>query len=241
MSLIAMTDTTRVEESAVKAIIEPEFTSTWHPTSHAKVIDSLDMAVKNKGLEITSKEYSMNASGSKMFGVWNLNAGGPDGNYALGIRNALDKSMSIGITAGTNVMVCDNMVFSGEYITYRKHTGGLDFDQLVWMANKAIEVTMVKMDAFEEWQQGLKEVAVTRDEAKCITFDFMKDGVIPPSKFNEFGKCVREEYEISHKCSLYTLHGGATRLMRPWSLLRLGEASRKLNTVCDKFIELKAA
>lgn len=241
MTLLAHKDTNRVSEAEVMAVIEPDFTDTWHPISHAKVINALDTACTNRGIVTRKREYSLSGNGGKMFAVWDLDVGDDGGCYSLGVRNAVDKSMALGVTAGNKVFVCDNMCFSGDYITFRKHTGGLDPDEMVWMADKAMEITMKKMADFTAWHKNLKEIEVSCDDMKCLTFDLMKGGVVPPSKFNEFGNCVKEEFELSKERSLYTLHGGATRLMRPWSLLRLGDASRKLNGICDNYIAAKAA
>lgn len=240
-NLMAHTDTKRASEASVMAVVEPDFTDTWHPISHAKVITALDNSIGKMGIETRQREYSMSADGLKMFGVWDLDTGDDDGCYSLGVRNGMDKSMAVGMTAGNKVFVCDNMCFSGDYIAFRKHTSGLNMDELIWMADKALEITMKKMADFTSWHRGLKDLAITQDEMKCLTFDMMKKGVFAPSKFKEFGDCVREEYELSKECNLYTIHGGATRLMRPWSLLRVGDASRKLNGVCEDFISAKAA
>lgn len=240
-NLLAHKDTNHVSEAAVMSVIEPAFTDSWHPISHAKVINALDSSITKMGIETRKRDYSMSADGLKMFGVWDLDTGDDDGCYSLGVRNGMDKSMAVGVTAGNRVFVCDNMCFSGDYIAFRKHTSGLDFDELVWMADKALEVTMKKMADFTAWHRSLKETPITGDEMKVLTFDMMKKGVFAPSKFKEFGECVREEYEHSKECNVYTLHGGATRLMRPWNLLRIGDASRKLNGVCEDFVAKKAA
>ena len=47
-----------VTEGLVRSIPEPEFTDTWHPVSHAKVLDALEASVHNVGLDIVSKQYS---------------------------------------------------------------------------------------------------------------------------------------------------------------------------------------
>lgn len=240
MSLLAHTNTARVSEAEVMAVIEPEFTKTWHPISHEKVIRSLDQAVEDRGLAVIDRTYSLSRDGAKMFGVWSIDSGSPDSCYSLGFRNSTDKSMALGVTAGDKVFVCDNMCFSGDYIAFRKHTGGLDMDQMVWMADKAIEATMETMSTFKKWHDGLKDVSITSNDMKCLTFDFMKQGVIAPSQFKAFGETVKEEYALSKECNLYTMHGGVTRLQRDKSLFQIADSTRKLSGVCDNFITARA-
>ena len=41
--------------------------------------------------------------------------------------------------------------------------------------------------------------------------------------------------------SLYAVHGAATRLMRPWNMIRSAEATGKLNGICDNYLTARAA
>ena len=241
MTLLAHSDTNRVPEAAVMAVVEPDFTDTWHPISHAKVVNALDQAVEGRDLAVINKTYSLSQNGQKMFGVWDIDSGHEGGCYSLGFRNSTDKSMALGMTAGDKVFVCDNMCFSGDYIAFRKHTGGLNLDEMICMADKAIQITMEKMGAFKAWHDGLRDVRVTGDDVKCLTFDFMKQGVIAPSQFKAFGEAVKEEYALTKECNLYVVHGGVTRLQRDKSLFQIADSTRKLQGVCDNFIGLKKA
>jgi len=237
-----MSKSLRVSEAEVKAVIEPEFTKTWHPISHAKVIDALDIAVENHGLAIKSKSYTLAADGNKLFGTWNIDSGHEDRDWAFGFRNAMDKSMALGMTAGTNIMVCSNMCFSGEYIAFRKHTSGLNMDQLVWMADKAIETTMQKSMDFDDWHQGLKGRDMSKGNAgKAFAFDCMNKGIFAPSKFKAYIEACTEEFKISKAADLYTYHGGVTRLHRDSSLFNVADSSRKLVGLCDHYASLMAA
>lgn len=238
--LVAHRDTKRVSEAEVMAVAEPQWTPTWHPIGHAKVVNALTQAVEDRGLAVRSQEYSLSANGLKMFGVWDIDAGSDDHCYSLGFRNSMDKSMALGITAGDRVFVCDNMCFSGDYIAFRKHTGGLNLDDLVWMADQAIEVTMKKMVEFTAWHDKMRGVSLTGDQVKCMTFDFMKQGVFAPSQFKAFGDAVREEYVLRKERDVYMMHGGVTRLMRDKSLFQIADSSRRLAGVCDNYMALAA-
>jgi hypothetical protein len=235
-----MTQSVRVTEAEVMAVIEPQWSSSWHPVSHAKVVTALESAVEERGLAVVNKNYSLTQNGGRMFGSWQIDSGDPKYNYSLGFRNSIDQSMALGMVAGNHIMVCSNMQFSGDYITFRKHTGGLDLDELVYMANKAIEITMTKMGAFHAWHESLHEVPVSVNQGKILTFDFMKKGVIAPSQFKAYGEMVKEEYEESRECSLYTYHGGVTRLMRDKSLFQIADSSKRLAGVCNDFIKIAA-
>lgn len=235
------TKSSRVSEAEVKAVQEPEFTRTWHPVSHAKVIDALNLAADRHGLAVKSRNYTLAAEGNKMFGTWSIDSGNSDRDWCLGFRNGLDKSIALGMTAGTSIIVCSNMCFSGEYIQFRKHTNGLDLDHLFWMADKAIEVTLQKSVEFDRWHQDLKKVELSPNLAKCFVFDAMKNNVFPPSKFKAYIEATSEEYKLSRERTLYTYHGGVTRLHRDSSLFNVADSTRKLVGLCDEYKKLAAA
>lgn len=245
-NLLAHCDTTRVEESTVMAIPAPEFTDTWHPYSHGQVITAMDQACEEIGLGVVKKDYSVSPNGARMFSAWQLAAGNGVLGYELGIRNATDKSMVIGVTAGTRVFVCDNMCFSGDFITFRKHTGGLDFEELLKIGVVAVSGALKEMEKLHHWQKALAQAYVSN--WKEFVFDLVDNGVFSGGQIGNYMKCLEEEQAIRRgnaldgaKGNLFNLHGAATRLMRPWSLLRSGPATGKLNAVCDDYLALKAA
>jgi hypothetical protein len=51
----------------------------------------------------------------KMFGIVELETTFQGCRFAIGIRNAHDKSMRLAMTVGYRVLVCDNMAFSGDF------------------------------------------------------------------------------------------------------------------------------
>ena len=228
-------------ESIVRMVPEPRFTKSWHPVGHFKVIDSLELAVKNAGMEIVKRQYSLHDKGMNMFGTWHLdqssNTNGS--NWMIGLRNSMSKSFAIGICAGTNIMVCSNMMFSGEFIEFRRHTSGVDLEELRLLSTRAVEGVTKKLNTLTEWQDDLKGYPLQEEWFKVLTFDAMKEGAIPPSRFLEFMKCHEEEVKLNDR-SLYTFHGGVTRLIRDNSLFSVAGYSKKLIGICDDYIQ-KAA
>ena len=246
-NLIAHCDTKRVGEQEVRAVIEPEFTKTWHPVSHARVLNSMEAAVEQTGMEIKSRQYSLSREGLQMFGVWNLSGNGDLGanglTYAIGIRNSLDKSFAVGICAGTHIFVCDNLAFAGDFVLFRKHTGKLDDDELRILAAKALEDVVKKIDGLIEWQNGLKNYPLKDNEFKVLTFDAMDKKVFAPSKFNRFLSCYDAENADNRKndCNdtIYTFHGATTRLVRKDSLFAIQRTNDTLSQAIDDYLELK--
>lgn len=239
--------TTRVTEAEVMAVPAPQWTDTWHPVSHAQVIEATQLAVNQAGINVVSKTYSLNKTGARMFAVWNLDVGNGEMGYALGIRQATDKSMVLGYCAGTNVFVCDNLCFSGDYMRFRMHTSGLDLEELRRIAVEALTGAVVNMEKFHAWHKSLHDYYVPRPDFKAMVFDMVTKGVFSGGQIGNFLQCLDEEKGIIRgtvldgTTSLFNVHGAATRLMRGWNLLRVSDATSALNGICDDYVAKKAA
>ncbi len=255
-SLSAHANTARVKESVVKAIPEPPFTKSWNPVSHARVIDTLEHACKNTGLDIMARDYSLNVKGTRMFGVWDLDYTTNGSCYSLGFRNSIDKSMVVGVVGGFRVFVCDNLALSGDYLTFHKHTSGLDEKRLNKMASEALIGAWDDMERLESWINHLRGIEISNIQFKELTYNLMKAKVFPPSQFEKFliahdeerdpkvhsldftGKNLSQWY--GKDTSLHTVHGACTRLMRGQSLFKIADSNKRLHGVCDDYIQMAA-
>lgn len=107
MSLVAHVDTKRVSVDEVIAVPTPERTKTWGVIGHGDLIDTLKYATDEAGLEIRREEYSLSKDGGRVFGVFTLVGQDKEKASMLGFRNSIDKTLAVGLTAGTRVFVCD--------------------------------------------------------------------------------------------------------------------------------------
>ena len=246
-NLIAHADTKRVSEAQVLAVPAGEYTKTFHPIAHSEVINALDQACNNHNLKVLKREYSMNGSGTKMFGVWNLDLGNGGIGFALGLRNAIDKTMAIGVCSGTNVFVCDNLCFSGSFIAFRRHTSGLSQEELFKIADDALGGAVIDMEKMHDWHENLNEIWVPVEDRKGLVYDMIDRGVISGGKFDKYHKALEEEMEIRRgrtldgTHSLFNMHGAVTRLLRGENLLRVSDCTKKLNQLCDDYIDYRRA
>jgi hypothetical protein len=247
MSLSAHCDTTRVSEGTVMAIPSPPFTKTWHPMSHGAIVRSLSRSIKLLGVGVRGREFSVNKSGSRMFGTFHLDEGSRNTGFSVGFRNSTDKSMVLGFCAGTTVFVCDNMCFSGTYQAYRMHTGTLTDETLDAFVNDAVQKVVGDGQKMIEWQEGLANVYVPKDDYKVLAYDMIEEGVFASGQLGNYKRCLEEEKELRRghaldcTTSLYNVHGAATRLMKGWNMLRTAEATPKLAQVCDDYLVRRAA
>lgn len=222
----------RTMEDVVRNVPEPAFTKSWHPISHAKLLDAMESSVELLGAAPISKSYTLSEDGLDMFGTWTLDIEYKDNYLNIGFRNSMKKHFAVGFCAGRFVIVCSNLQFSGEFIEFRRHTSGLDMDELRQLSMKSLNKVRTQMTEFADWHESLKQVALTTSEFKQLTFDAMTRGVFPPSKFQSF----RDNYNVEvmhYGQNLFSFYGGVTRLLRDGSLFIIQQSTKALNGLMD--------
>lgn len=196
----------RTDSALVMSIPEPEWTNTWHPTGHGRLIQALERGVEKNNLRVTNVEYSLNKSGTRMFGAWGLDDSVVSGmKLAMGFRNSIDKSMPIGICAGVTIMICDNMAFSGDFIKFRKHTSGLTDETLEQLAVDAVTGIIEKMQGYRNWMNDLKDVPLVegarnrfalRDYPDVINVDRKDFGILHTDEFKVLSYNLAFEWKV---------------------------------------------
>jgi len=222
----------QVTEAEVRAIVAPPFTDTWHPVAHDMVIDAAEAALEHAGLQVIDRRFELGRDGDTMFAAYKLDQVFNGSHWELGYRNAINKAFAVGFCAGTLVTICSNLLFSGEFLEFRKHTSGLDWFELLRVAKVTMEQLVGHFDNLSKWQADLKTIDLSPAEYKVLTFDAMNTGAVAPSKFKALGQAFEAEAKLNGP-SLYAFHGAGTRVMRENGLFTIAEKSKALNKVVD--------
>jgi hypothetical protein len=136
---------TRLELADLPVVPE---TDTFKPIAHHLLIQQLEEALAFRHIQIVRDEYAVSADGMRLFGLLELDAEYEDLRFAIGLRNANDKSMRLGMVAGYRVFVCDNMALSGDFKPLlAKHTKNFDL----------IESLSTGVDRIQRGWQPLRE------------------------------------------------------------------------------------
>jgi hypothetical protein len=108
----------------VKGIPVPRATRTYQPVSHEQLSTMLLQMAAHllPGFTHDNSQYGLAADGNKMFGVHTFKAAETSMGLCIGFRNSYDRSMSLGVVVGSSVLVCSNLVLSGDITILRKHT-----------------------------------------------------------------------------------------------------------------------
>lgn len=105
----------KITREQLRGIVTPPGTATHKPIPHSEVVQALVETLGFRHIAVVRDEYAVSNDGMKMFGVLDLEAGIIGVRFSIGIRNAHDKSMRLGLIVGFRVLVCDNMAFSGDF------------------------------------------------------------------------------------------------------------------------------
>src|SRR5437016_14656962 len=173
-TLIAHCGTTKVSREELKMIPVPESTRTFKPIPHYEIVDALVEALGFRYIGVVRDEYAVSPDGMNMFGVLDLETAFDGCRFALGIRNANDKSMRLGLTSGLRVFVCDNLSFQGEFTpVLAKHSKNFSV-----VDSLAIGVDRIQrnFDPLREQVEGWRSRLLTNEQAKLIIYRAFIEG-----------------------------------------------------------------
>lgn len=149
----------RVTREELSGLPTPESTSTHKIVPHHEVISQLEEALSFRHIEIVRGDYAIAKDGARLFSLLEVNAEYEGVRFAIALRNAHDKSMTLAMTAGYRVFICDNMAMSGDFRPLAaKHTRNFDL----------IDALSIGVDRLQRGWGPLRE-----------KIDFMRGKVLP--------------------------------------------------------------
>lgn len=115
MTLLAHCGSEKLTRDQLVTILPPEPTDTHKPIAHITLVNTLRESLSFRHINVVKEEYAVSADGMKLFGVLDLETMGDGFRFSLGLRNANDKSMRLGMVLGVKILVCDNLAFSSDF------------------------------------------------------------------------------------------------------------------------------
>jgi Domain of unknown function (DUF932) len=185
--LISHCGTDKVDRAFLERLTTPERTDTFQPIAHKVLVDAVEESLAFRHISLTQSEFAVSKDGMKMFGLLQVNSEYEGVQFAIGLRNANDKSMSLGMVAGYRVFVCDNLALSGDFNPLQaKHSKNLNLVEAISMG---IDRIQRHWDPLRSAITQKMETALTDDEAKLAIYNYFTKGG-PVSLF----KTVHREY-----------------------------------------------
>jgi len=153
------------------------------PVPYGRFVEEVELHVPRFGLTIRDARYALARDGMQMFGVLTCMCEGSQADYALaiGLRNSYDRSLSVGLVAGSRVLCCDNLAFSGEVGMNRKHTVHV-FRDLPDLIYKLLSGVASMRSRIDEEIAAMKTWVLPVDIAHHLLILAVKRMVVPASQ-----------------------------------------------------------
>jgi hypothetical protein len=154
----------------------PQGTATHKVIPHHEVVNALVDTLSLRHIAPVREEYAVSKDGMKMFGIMELETTFQGCRFALGIRNAHDKSMRLAMTVGYRVLVCDNMAFSGDFTpVLAKHSKNFN---LIHSLDIGVSEMQRNFDPMTKQVARWRDSQLTDVSAKLIIYQAFIEGDI---------------------------------------------------------------
>lgn len=233
--LIAEPGTHLITRQQLALIPTPLATKTYKPISHVKIVEALIETLSFRRIAIVHDEYAISKDGSKCFGLLELSEEFTGCRFALGIRNAHDKSLRLAMTVGLRVVVCSNLAFEGDFVPIKvKHSSKLDLGECVSVGVDRMQRKFLSLkNQVERW----REEYLPNDLARLVMYEACVDKKLVPLKLlpkihQHYFKPEHEEFKDP---SLWSLSNAFTSAFKELSPIRQFELTAKLGSFLERF------
>jgi len=227
-TLIAGNSTTLINRDALKHLPLPEETDTFKPIPHHQLVEQILQSLSFRRLSVVREEYAVSPDGMKLFGLIELDVEYSGVRFAIGLRNANDKSMRVGLVAGYRVMVCENKMLTGDFQPMlAKHSKNFNL-----LDGLSVAVDRIQRNIGEVSDQiGRKKVTtLSIDNARSLIYQGFLEQKFPISLL----RAVHSEYFIKPSFeefrgnNLWTLENAFTTTFKKLKPVQQFEAAAKL-------------
>lgn len=238
-----------VERGQVDAVIAPPSTETYAPLPHGQFIDRVTHGLRQVGYEITNEAHALTKEGSRYFGLFQIEPAvesltplvAADYSLVLGLRNSHDKSIPAGLVLGATVFVCDNLSFSGEIKTVRRHTKFIDRD-LGPLIDGACGQLAERYAANGRRFEAYKSVELGDKDAHDLIIRAIDCGVIPGSQVANVLTQYRtpNHPEFAEARNVWRLYNAFTEVAKESSIFTLPKRTQALHGILDETVGVLA-
>lgn len=227
-TLIAGNSTMLINRDALKHLPLPEETDTFKPIPHHQLVDQILQSLSFRRLSVVREEYAVSPDGMKLFGLIELDVEYSGVRFAIGLRNANDKSMRVGLVAGYRVMVCENKMLTGDFQPMlAKHSKNFNL-----MDGLSVAVDRIQRNIGEVSDQiGRKKVTLlSEDNARSLIYQGFLQQKFPISLLravhNEY--FIKPSFEEFAAHNLWALENAFTTTFKKLKPVQQFEAAAKL-------------
>lgn len=226
----------------------PPRTETYVPVPHGYLADKILTQLRNHNYDVAKQEFILAKDGQQFFGYYRIErpeVAGLGYGAAVGFRSSYNKSLSVGLSGGSDVFICDNLAFSGEFTFFRRHTSEVmeEIDYKIFAAVSGLKEIFARDDVrFNRY----RSTTINQPAADHLIAEFIRKDIVP---VNDGTKLIREWYQPSHAehteggNTVWRLFNAATEALKtnaPSNLRLLPFRTMRLQTTLDQFITPEA-
>ena len=208
----------------------PPGTQTWYPLPHRTILGEVETQLESSGFTVLEETHALSHGGARYFGVMSVTLPGraqADFGWVVGIRNSHDMTYPAGLVAGTRILVCDNLCFSGEVKISRKHTRFAERD-LRHLTARAVGQLGDRFRGLDQRVAAYKEERVSNARAHDIVIRAVDCAAITPAQIPdvllEWRKPSHGEFAPRNAFSLWNAFTEVFKSVNPHTAMRRGEA-----------------
>ncbi|OLE55397.1 MAG: hypothetical protein AUG51_02770 [Acidobacteria bacterium 13_1_20CM_3_53_8] len=227
----------KVTRQELSLVPTPPSTDTFKPIAHAALIDELESSLAFRHISVVREEYAISPDSMRLFGLLELNAVYEGVRFAIGLRNANDKSMRLGMVAGYRVFVCDNMALSGDFKPLlAKHTKHFN---LVDSLSTGVDRIQRGFQPLREAIDSKRGYQLREEEARSLIYQAFTEKRLPLKLL----KTVHREFFIapSHEefkaQTIWSLENAFTTAFKELKPVKQYEAAAKLGKFLQPYTQ----
>jgi hypothetical protein len=232
--LMACKGTEKKSRADLALIPTPDATSSHQPIAHARLIEALVEALSFRHINVVADEYAVSTDGMKLFGVLELDYEFTGCRFAIGIRNANDKSLRLAMTVGYQVLVCSNLAFMGDFTpVLAKHSKRFDLLDSLSIGLDRMQRQFKPLQAtVSRW----KEVELSNTQAKEVVYDAVIEKLIPAKLLGDVHHHYFEpEYDEFKDRTLWSLSNSFTSAYKLLPPMQQFQRTAKLNPFLNRY------
>ena len=209
-----------VERSELEVLPLPEpMGPRHHPVAFSGYIDMVEGVLNTHGYTVSEQAYGITPDHNRFFGLMQLRTilGDNDYRVMLGLRGSHDQKIPRGITLGSKVICCDNLMFTGDYTLQTKQNTHV-MDRLPGLIENTVRQLPQAIDAQDKFLQATKARIVPEADAEHLMIEAVRQHIVMPS---QLGKIIsmwddlREEYITPVGKSAWGLMNVITEVLKP--------------------------
>lgn len=219
----------KIKRDALAVIPTPEPTDTFRPIPHFQLANSLIETLSFRHINVVEDEYTVSEDGMKMFGLLKLDATFLDVRFSIGIRNANDRSMRLGIVAGYSVIVCSNMMFEGDFKpVLAKHSKHFNLEDALTIGVDRIQKNWTPLKAEMEHR---RKTELSDNAARLMIYDAFLAGRFPIKLMKPVDKeFFNPSFEEFRPKTLWSLENAFTTSFKALKPIPQFQATAQLGT-----------